>query len=397
MRNVLLVARRELRAGIIKKSFLISTAIMVAILVIAVFVLDYFANRDTSEEATQIAISAETEPLVATLTQTAAAQGTAIETTTLGDADGEAAVLDGDAAAFVTGTPPAIAVTFKHNPDVDVIQLLTDALQSQALADEVTKLGGDPAEFTQSIAAAAPDVKVLEGEIENWGPNYLVTIVVLGLLLFGLISSGSIISQGVVEEKASRVVEILLATIRPSELFAGKVLGAGLIGLIQLAIYGAAAYGAVRITGVLDGFDIPVGPQMLAMFGWFLLGFATLGTLWGALASLVSRQEDVGAVSTPMVFAVMIPFYVAIYLVPNAPESAWTTNLSIAPVFAPFVMPIRQVFSAAVPGWQLALAIVLNVVIVPLIVWLAGTIYHRAILHTGSRMTLSEVFTKAAD
>ena len=96
-----------------------------------------------------------------------------------------------------------------------------------------------------------------------------------------------------------------------------------------------------------------------------------------------------------MIFAAMIPFYVGIYLVPNAPESAWTVNLSMMPFFAPFVMPIRQVF-AEVPGWQLAVSIALNLAVIPLIVWVAGTIYKRSILHIGSRMKLGEVFAKKA-
>ena len=396
MRNILLVARRELQAGVAKKSFLITTAIMVAVLVAGVFVLDYFVTRDASDDSEPIVFTSEAESLIATVGATAAAQGLSVAPSTVADAAaGEAAVLDGDAVALVTGTPPEVTVTFRSAPNQTMLQVVTSALQTHTMSAAISDLGGDPAVFTQSLAAAVPQVDVLEGDIEDFGPNYLVSMMVLALLMFGLISSGSIISMGVVEEKASRVVEILLATIRPSELFAGKVLGAALIGLLQLVVYGAGAFAAIQITGILDGFDIPVGPQLISMLGWFLLGFAAIGTLWGALSSLVSRQEDVGAVTGPMMFVVLIPFYVAIYLVPNAPESAWTTNLSMAPILAPFVMPIRQVFTE-VPAWQVAMAVTLNLLIVPVIVWAAAKIYHRAILHTGSRMSLREVFAKSA-
>lgn len=397
MRNILLVARRELEAGVAKKSFIISTAIMVVILVAGVFVLNYFLNRESGDDAREhIAISAEAEALLPALETVAAAQGIGVDSSVVtDDATGEAAVVDGAAAAYIHGTPPNITVAFKSSPNETILQLVTDAMQTQAMTDAVLDLGGDPAAFADQIATVYPGVSLIEGSIEDFGPNYFMAMVVLALLMFGLISSGSIISQGVVEEKASRVVEILLATIRPSELFAGKVLGAGLIGLLQLLIYGAAAYGAIAITGLFEGFDIPIGPQLLGMLGWFLLGFAAIGTLWGALSSLVSRQEDVGAVTGPMMFVILIPFYVAIYLVPNAPDSVWTANLSMAPILAPFVMPIRLVF-ADVPAWQLAVSIGLNVLIVPVIVWLAAKIYHRAVLHTGSRMKLGEVFAKNA-
>ncbi len=396
MRNVLLVARRELQVGVMKRSFVITTAIMVTLLVAGIFVLNYFVTRDSGERTERIAFTADSSVLVPSIEATASAQGLAVDAVTVADrGEGEAAVMDGDVIALIIGEPPTVEVAFKASPNQTIMQVVAQALQSQTIADQVLALGGDPQEFTQAVASAVPTVTVLDGDIDDFGPAYMVAVVVASLLLFGLMTSGSIISMGVVEEKSSRVVEILLATIRPSQLFAGKVLGAGLIGLVQLVSYGAGVFLAVKITGLLDGFDLPVGSALLGMLGWFILGFASIGTLWGGLSSLVSRQEDVGSVTAPMIFASMVPFYVAIYLVPNAPESAWTVNLSMAPFFAPFVMPVREVF-ADVPGWQLAVSIALNLAVIPLIVWVAGTIYKRSVLHTGSRMKLSEVFAKRA-
>lgn len=397
MRNILLVAQRELRVGVMKRSFLVTTAIMVAVLVAGIFVLNYFMTREASaQDQEQIAVTSDAASLAPVIEETASTQGLSLDPLIVDDyVSGEDAVLQGDATAMISGTPPDVTITFQSTPDQLILQVLTQALRDQTMAEQIVALGGDPVEFTQVLSSAVPKVAVLEGDIEDFGPDYFMAIVVASLLLFGLIVSGSIISMGVVEEKASRVVEILLATIRPSQLFAGKVLGAGLIGLIQLGVYGGAVFAAVKITGLFDGFDLPVGAPLLAMLGWFVLGFASIGTLWGALSSLVSRQEDVGSVTAPMMFMTMIPFYVGIYLVPNAPESSWTTNLSMAPFFAPFIMPIRQVFTE-VPLWQLGLSIALNIAIIPVIVWIAGMIYQRSILHTGSRMKLTEVFTRAA-
>lgn len=395
MRNILLVARRELQAGIMKRSFVVTTAIMVALLMVGIFVLNYFMTRESADSnGEQIVFTSESGPLMDLLERVAAEGGLNLEPVAVESAQkGEAALAQGDATAFISGIPPQMTITFESSPNQTVVAALTKALQDQTMAEQVENLGGDPTEFAQTIAAAVPNVTVLDADGDEFGPEYFLAIVVTALLLFGLMTSGSIISMGVVEEKASRVVEILLATIRPSQLFAGKVLGAGLIGLVQLLIYGGAIFAAVKITGLFEGFDIPVGMPLLAMIGWFIIGFASIGTLWGALSSLVSRQEDVGSITAPMIFMTMIPFYVGIYLVPNAPESSWTTNLSIAPFFAPFVMPVRQAITA-VPSWQLVLAVALNIAVVPLIVWIAGTVYQRSILHTGSRMKLGEVFAK---
>lgn len=396
MRNILLVARRELQVGVMKRSFLVTTAIMVTLLVVGVFVLDYFINREGAEENTErVAFTSESASLIPAAQVAAGSRGLSLDAVDVETfIEGEGMLQRGEVVSLVSGTPPEITLTFSSTPGQMVIEVLSQALQDQTIAEQVAALGGDPGEFAKAVASAVPNVEVLDGDMESFGPGYFMAIVVASLLLFGLMMSGSIISMGVVEEKASRVVEILLATIKPSQLFAGKVLGAGLVGFIQLMIYGGAVFAAVKITGLFEGFDLPVGGPLLSMLGWFILGFASIGTLWGALSSLVSRQEDVGSVTAPMIFMTMIPFYVGIYLVPNAPESSWTTNLSMAPFFAPFVMPLRQVFTE-VPAWQLALSIALNLAIIPVIVWIAGTIYHRSILHTGSRMKLTEVFARS--
>ena len=395
MRNVFLVARRELQAGVTKRSFVVTTAIMVALLMVGIFVLDYFVNDKSAQtNSQQVAFENEASPLMPGAKLVADAHGLILDPLLVTDTqEGELQVSEGDAVAFVSGKPPHVTITFKSAPDPTIIEVFTQTLQDQEIAEQVTALGGDPVEFAQALSATVPSVTVLEGDVDDFGPHFFLAITMSSLLLFGLAMSGSIISMGVIEEKSSRVVEILLATIRPTQLFAGKVLGAGLIGLLQLLIYSGAIFVAAKISGLFDGFEVSWGASLFGMFGWFILGFAAIGTLWGALSALVSRQEDVGPVTAPMLLLTMIPFYVGIYLAPNAPDSSWTTNLSMAPFFAAFVMPIRQVF-VDVPFWQLALAVALNVAVIPVIVWIAGTVYKRSVLHSGARMKLREVFSK---
>lgn len=395
MRNVALVARRELQAGVMKRAFIVVTALMTVLLVVGVFVFDYFLNDQSAQVGhQQVAFAQEAAPLIPVAERVGETHGLVLEPLVVVSAhEGETAVSEGDATAFVSGEPPHVTITFKSSPDPTVLEVLMQATQQQALEQQVVALGGDPVSFEQGLSAAMPSVTSLDGEADDFGPDFFLATVTSSLLLFGLVMSGSIISMGVVEEKSSRVVEILLATIRPTELFAGKVLGAGLIGLLQLTIYGGAVFAAAKIAGLFEGFNVALGASLFGMLGWFILGFAAVGTLWGALSSLVSRQEDVGAVTTPMLFLIMVPFYVGLFLVPNSPEGTWTTNLSMAPFFAPFVMPIRQAF-VDVPSWQLALAIALNLAVIPLIVWVAGTVYRRSILHSGARMKLRQVFSK---
>src|SRR5699024_3672260 len=162
------------------------------------------------------------------------------------------------------------------------------------------------------------------------------------------------VSVGVVEEKSSRVVEILLATIRPTQLLAGKVLGVGVVALRQVIIFAVGGFIAAQATGGLDGFELDRGSALGMLLQWVLLGFAIYVVLVGGLAALVSRQEDIGAVTTPMVFGMMIPFYLGIYLVPNAPEALATKVLSQIPFFSPFMMPVRIAFGTA-ETWEVVL------------------------------------------
>ena len=242
-----------------------------------------------------------------------------------------------------------------------------------------------------ALAAAVPQVESLaEEEPSDFGPEYLVAILSISLLLFALIGTGSLIAMGVVEEKTSRVVEILLATIRPSELLAGKILGIGIVGLGQVVILGGAAGASFAATGLLEGFQIDLGGTMVLVLLWFLLGFAVFSLLFGGFAALISRQEEIGAVTTPLMFLMFIPFYLAMFMgMSDSADSTVMRVLSQVPFFAPFMMPVRHVYGA-VEAWEMALAIGIAVATIPLLVWIAGRVYRRGVLHTGGRMKLSQ-------
>jgi ABC-2 type transport system permease protein len=214
-------------------------------------------------------------------------------------------------------------------------------------------------------------------------------MVALMLLLFILITSGSMIAMGVVEEKTSRVVEILLATIKPSHLLSGKILGVGAYGLFQMTVLGGAMASSLYILGVTDDIDVSVGGTLALIILWFLLGYTIFSLLFGALAALVSRYEDIGAVTTPLSLLVLAPFYTAIFLVPEQPNSGLVQGLSQVPFLAPFMMPIRNAFGA-VTWVEMVFAILISLATIPALIWLAARLYQRGVLHTGGRLKIRE-------
>lgn len=390
-----MVARREVKARFLTKSNLISLAIMLVVIVVGVFVLDYFVNREDDAAAAgeadyTLAVDASVSELEPQLTQTGEALGTSLEIVELSRADAEARLAD-DVDAFLSGEPGRPELLVEDQPNQQLLALVTSAVESHVLTTEVTALGGDPQEVGAALAAAVPQVESLaEDEPSDFGPEYLVAILSISLLLFALIGTGSLIAMGVVEEKTSRVVEILLATIRPSELLAGKILGIGIVGLGQVVILGGAAGASFAATGLLEGFQIDLGGTMLLVLLWFLLGFAVFSLLFGGFAALISRQEEIGAVTTPLMFLMFIPFYLAMFMgMSNSADSTVMRVLSQIPFFAPFMMPVRHVYGA-VEAWEMVLAIGIAVATIPLLVWIAGRVYRRGVLHTGGRMKLSQ-------
>ena len=212
----------------------------------------------------------------------------------------------------------------------------------------------------------------------------------LGIVLWiALGQYGNMVAQSVVEEKATRIMEILLATIQPSRLLAGKVVGIGLVGLLQLTIVGAAALVAVQVTNVAAIPALGVASILGDIF-WFLLGFLFYATAYSALASLVSRQEEVQSAIAP-VSILQIAGYLLMYAALPNPTGALATVCSLLPPFAPIVMAVRMA-ATDVPLWQIGLAAALTVASIVGLTWLAGRVYGNAALHLGTRLHFMDAF-----
>lgn len=397
MRRIALVTRREVVAGLTKKPFIIATAIMLVLIVAGAFVAEYFASQTAEETAVRtIGVTEDVAELAPLIRASGEALGVTIETEDVaGRTAAETALADESIDAFLSGSTDDLHLLFQSATIVAVTQAVTSAAQTQALSGEITSLGGDPALVAQAVQGATPTISFVEDPAAIEGPQYFVAMISVALLFFALINSGSQIAIGVVEEKSSRVVEILLATLRPSQLFAGKVIGNGIVGLLQVLLYALAFLLVATVTGALAELEVNLGSQFAWLLVWFLLGFALYAVLWGSLASLVSRQEDIGTITAPVTILMLVPFYTAVFMVPTNPDGAAVRALSQIPFFAPFMMPMRTGFST-VPLWELITAVAFCLVAIPLLVWLAAKVYHRGVLHTGARLTVREALTRRA-
>ena len=205
------------------------------------------------------------------------------------------------------------------------------------------------------------------------------------LLLTTLALYGQWVLTGVVEEKSNRVVELILATVRPRHLMAGKVIGLGLLGLVQVALIGGLA--AVLLAAGL--FDAPssLGAGLALIIPWFALGFALYAVAYAAAGALASGQQDANSAGTTVSYTLAAIYFLSYVTLMSDVNSLLANLLTIFPLTAPFVVPARSV-TVGVPLWEHAVAVTLTVATIYALVRLAGRVYAEGILRSGPRLDL---------
>lgn len=393
LRAISLVAGREISTRLTSKPFLWITAALVLGVVAGGFLLS--ATLPEGPAPRDVALTSDTAALADPLAAAGSAAGVPIEVRVVSSAaEGEDLVRAGTVDALLAGSPDDLTVVVDRVLDPALDVAVSILVQQQALASEVTALGGDPAAVSAAVATAQPEVRAI-GAASDVDEGQLFTGMLSGILIFIAITmAGQYVAQGVVEEKTSRVVELLLATVRPWQLMAGKVAGIGIIGLAQLVLVAGAGSVVALATGVLGGTGVNLGSTVAWVIVWFLLGYVMYATVLAAAAALVSRQEDVGAVTFPIIMIMMVPYMVGVIVAPTDPGSPLLANLSLVPLFAPFLMPIRMA-QGTPQAWEVAVALALTIAVIPLFVRLAGTVYGNAVLRTGARVSLRDAMRRA--
>ena len=221
---------------------------------------------------------------------------------------------------------------------------------------------------------------------------------VIGLMIYlTLAIYGQAIMGAVVEEKETRIAEILFSSATPFQLMLGKLVGVGLAGLTQLSIWVASAAVLISIIALQADFASVVGslpaitPLMIVYFLiFFLLGFFIYASIFALIGSMVTTVQEGGQFAFPPVMIMLIAFYFCFAVVrdPNSSLSFW---VSIAPFFAPITMPVR-ILSDTPPFWQIALSFTINAVAIAGLVWLASRVYRIGMLMYGKRATIPEVW-----
>ncbi len=383
--TIRLVVGREISTRVRSKAFKITTIANLVVVIGFILAVKLIGGSGSGDA---VGFTPSAQPLAAALVPVATAVGATVDPSTVDQTAGEQQVRDGKLDALVTGSPTGFQVVVKQDLPSDLRDAFSVLSRQIALNNEITRLGGDPAAVNAAVGAAAVDVRSLEPAREYQGARIALAVIAGVLVYIAIMLYGQLVAQGVVEEKTSRIVEILLTTIRPWQLMLGKVVGIGVIGLLQLMLTAVVGVGAGL---ALDAFDFPTSiATTAAIWGivWFLLGYLVYALVFAALGALVSRQEDVGGVTGPVMMAIVVPYVLAISILPSDPENGLMALLSLIPFFSPMIMPWRAALGVA-PAWQTLLSVVLTCALIAVLVWFSGRVYRNAVLRMGSRVKLT--------
>ena len=375
---VRLVAGREISSRIRDRTFIASSVLMI-VLILGVLVFQVIVN--SGDDTSRIGVVGDPGQVGTALEAQGDALGVDVEVVRFDtDDEARAAVEDEDVAGALVGSAsdPELVV---QDPDGTLEAVVSGAVGAVALGDALAQAGVDPADLPQVTVTA------LDGDAEADTQRTVVAVVGVVVLYSLLILFAQFVAQGVVEEKASRVVELLLATMKPWQLLAGKILGLGVLGLGQIAVIAAIGIGGALAFDVVDLPGELVGTVLWLLF-WFVLGYALFASLFAVAASLVSRQEDLGSVLTRASLVLVARFIVAVQAASN-PDGTLAIVTSYVPGLSPMVMPVRQA-AGDVALWEVGVAVVLMLVAIALVVRLGGRVYSGALLRTGGKTKLRE-------
>jgi ABC-2 type transport system permease protein len=389
-RTMALVAGREIVERLRSRPMWIMT-ILTAVLLAALIIVPPLVMQRTGPVAVAL-VGAEAQALEPELSRGAAAARVNLRLVHLaGDAEARVAVSAGTVAAAVELTGDAASITVKRSV-APAVQGLVQAVASQAHERQVLAAAGVPEAVTRSaLAPVAVTVRSLQPVPRTNTARVIAALVAGYLLVYSILAYSASVAIGVAQEKTSRTAEVLLATVRPSQLMAGKVLGIGAAGLGQMAI--AVAAGLLANT-LVKGVEIPgtVARVLPSILIWFVLGYALYAAASAAAGALVSRSEEVGSATAPLQ-VVLIAALGLVYAVTFRPDTWWTVLLSLLPPFTPVLMPARMAIGL-VPWWQVGVGVLVMVAAIILVVRVAARIYASSLVQGGGRISWGAAFVR---
>ena len=410
MRTVIAVVRREYLQRVRNKWFILST-IGLPVFIIAIMAIPIVMQARNEARERVIVIVDRTEVLY---DDVVADLGTSFEVERVVYTGDVVQALDqriaaGEIAGFLLLTDETLSAgsaVFRGNATPGTVRRMriqravVQSVLRQRLGPTVSDAGG----LEALLSGGNIDyVSLDEGGLEDGQreAGMLAGFVGAIMLYMVILLYGVQVMRAVLEEKTTRIVEIIISTVKPWQLMLGKILGVGAVGLTQLAIWAlslvllltfglpyvvAARPELLEVKTLID--LLPVGGGIALFIAFFVLGYFLFSSLYAAVAAMCSSEEEAQQLQIPVTMLLVVPimFLVPVMENPNGPLATW---LAFVPFFTPVLMFPR--FIGGAPLWQVGLSLVLVALTVPAVAWVAGRIYRVGILMQGKRPTLPEL------
>ena len=381
LRVIWLVGRRELLERGRSRAFLLGMLLTQALIIGSFFLQAFIAGEENRVKLGTVG-EAPVDIRLA-LAAVAASLETELVITPYADLEAAEAALRADDVSAVLVAPSvapgehgAGELLVKDRPDPRLQTIVQAAFQG---------LGQEP--------IPQPSLRALEPQSPADETAFLIANVGVVLLFVSIFTFGYWVLTGVVEEKQSRVVEVVLATVRPRELLMGKVLGIGILGLLQLFLFVVTGVVVATVTG---RFELPAttAPTALLMLAWFAIGYTLYSTMFATLGALANRIEDASNATTPVMIPAIATYLIALLVVTRDPEGIVAQVTTFIPFSAPIVVPLRAALGAIEP-WQVLVSAAITIAFTYGLFVLGGRVYAGAVLGSGSQMKLRDAWRAA--
>lgn len=375
------VAEREISTRVREKSYLYSALFMVVGVIATVVLASLLGGRPTDYTV------AVTDQTAADVVSTASDvvdrsdEGSTAEPKLYDSVDAaEAAVAEGDADAALVSTRDGYEVV----GDAEVESTLSVALSTVAAGSALEANAQDQGVDLERLQSGSTvSERLLDPDSDDSGGRQAVALVFLILFYITAVTFGMSIAQSVVQEKESRVVEILAAAVPIRAMLWGKILGNTVLALAQIVLLALAGIGSLVAVGETELLSA-VGPAVGRYVLFFVLGFVALAGLWAVAGSLASRTEDLGSTTMPGQVILFAP-----YLIAFVAGEGVKTVVSMLPIVSAMLMPSR-IAEGGVPLWQICVGLAVNVIGAVLIVRFASRIYERTLMRTERKIGFGE-------
>jgi ABC-2 type transport system permease protein len=380
------IAEREFLTRVRSRVFAITTVLTLAAIAGYILLQAYVFNKSTT--SLEVGFAGAAQSISAPVRAEAAGLGETITVQPYASvAAGKADVASGTIDALVSGSGASTTVTVQSAIDPILETSLNDQARQQVLTQYLTQHSLPPSDLVGQLAFSV-GVNELSPVNAARVEQIVIGLLVAGILYVTMIVYGQLVAAAVIEEKSNRIVEILLATVRPWQLMLGKITGIGVVALVQVVLIAGVALVLASATKLVSiptlGVDVVISGVV-----WFVLGYLMYALLFAAAGSMVSRQEDVSSVALPVIFMLVAAWIIALTVAAPDPGSQATTVFSFIPLFSPVIMPVR-IAAGVAPFWQVAISVILVIATIYVLAVIAGRIYSNSVLRVGARVKLSD-------